>query len=64
MKVDIKSLTQIYNLVSLSIPVMMIVALVYDVCIWLKAAKIQVHCCVLWGVIEKVYFRALWSLTG
>ena len=39
MKGEKKSFTQMYDLVGLFIPVMVIVVLVYDAWIWLKPAK-------------------------
>ena len=45
MKGEKKSFTQIYDLMGLSIPAMVVVVLVYEVCIWLKATKPRVHSC-------------------
>ena len=64
MKGEMKSFTQIYNLVGLSIAVIVIVVLVYDVWILLKAAKIQVRFGALWWVIVNVRFHALLGLKG
>ena len=48
MQSEITSFTQLYDLVGLSIQVILIVGLVYDVLIWLKTVNIQVC---FWGVV-------------
>ena len=50
MKGEMKYFTRVYDLVGLSIPIKVIVVLVYIVWICLKAAKIQVCFEVLWEV--------------
>ena len=65
MKGEMRSFTQIYNLMSLSIPVMVIVDLLYDVWMWLKAAKTDVCSWVLWEVINsKSAFSCAVELKG
>ena len=54
-----KSFTQIYDLLGLSIPPMVIVVHVYDVWICSNSAKIEARFRALWEVIVKVAVHAL-----